>query len=254
MSIKLYFNPNTGSVWNNRIDGVKAAIEIICNDCMINAYKEIAYGQTTYGDFVLRFFNTTNDYGVLVVFKRDHLIMYYCDSNSNIIPGSGNTYLYNSIIHNNTCDVIYGMLRNCANREKIIAGNPGHHDNPVWNELWRSNVNHNIEQLRNIAEFLGTINLKHGQAFYGYESTFGRLVVWYKNLDLCHNLISDNPNNIGIIVEAEGAGIIAMYKADQFGNRVNGYRVMLDRHWFDSADEAHSRFIKITSKIGVTVI
>ena len=252
MSIHLYFNPNTGSVWNNRIDGVKAAIEIIGIDRMINAYNEIAYGQTAYGDFVLRFYNTTNSYGVLVVFRRDHLMVYYCDSNSNIIPNSGSMYLHNNTSRLNF--IIDGMAEHCAKWEEFIAGDPTHPDNPVWNELWRSNVNHNIELLRNIAEFLGAINLKHGQAFYGYESTFGRLVVWYKNLDLSHNLISDNPNNIGIIVEAEGDGIVAMYKADQFGNRVNGYREMLDSHWFDSADEAHNRFIKITSKIGVTVI
>lgn len=252
MSIHLYFNPNTGSVWNNRIDGVKAAIEIIGIDRMINAYNEIAYGQTAYGDFVLRFYNTTNSYGVLVVFRRDHLMVYYCDSNSNIIPNSGCWHLRNNTSHLKV--IIYEMVEYCANRKKFIAGDPTHPDNPVWNELWRSNVNHNIEQLRNIAEFLGAINLKHGQAFYGYESTFGRLVVWYKNLDPSRNLISDNPNNIGIIVEAEGAGIIAMYKADQFGNRINGYREMLDRHWFDSTDEAHDRFIKIASKIGVTVI
>lgn len=250
MSIHLYFNPNTGSVWNNRIDGVKAAIEIIGIDRMINAYNEIAYGQTAYGDFVLRFHKTTNSYGVLVVFRRDHIMVYYCDSNSNIIPNSGCMY-------NNTSRlkfIVYGMVKHCDKWEEPIAGDPTHPDNPVWNELWRSNVNHNIEQLRNIAEFLGAINLKHGQVFYGYESTFGRLVVWYKNLDPSRNLISDNPNNIGIIVEAEGDGIVAMYKADQFGNRVNGYREMLDMHWFDSADEAHNRFIKIASKIGVTVI
>lgn len=252
MSIHLYFNPNTGSVWNNRIDGVKDAIEIIGIDRMINAYKEIAYGQTAYGDFVLRFFNTANNYGVLVVFKRDHLIVYYCDSNANIIHNSGTTYLQVNASRMNF--IVYGMVKQCAKWEEIIAGDPTHPDNPVWNELWRSNVNRNIEQLRNIAEFLGAINLKHGQAFYGYESTFGRLVIWYKSLDRSRNLISDNPNNIGIILEAEGDGIIAMYKADQFGNRVNGYREMLDSHWFDSADEAHNRFIKIASKIGVTVI
>ena len=252
MSIHLYFNPNTGSVWNNRIDGVKAAIEIIGIDRMINAYKEIAYGQTAYGDFVLRFYNTTNNYGVLVVFRRDHLMLYYCDSNFNIIPDSGTM-----LLHKNASRlkfIAYGMVKHCAEWEEFFAGDPTHPDNPVWNELWRSNINHNIEQLRNIAEFLGATNLKHGQAFYGYESTFGRLVVWYKNLDPSRNLISDNPNNIGIIIVAEGDGIIAMYKADQFGNRVNGYREMLDGHWFDSADEAHNRFIKIASKIGVTVI
>lgn len=252
MSIRLYLNPNIDCVWNNQIDGVKAAIEIIGIDRMINAYKEIAYGQTAYGDFVLRFYNTTNSYGVLVVFKRDHLMVYYCDSSSNIIPNSGTMYLYKNA--SRLKFIAYGMVKHCAKWEELIAGDPTDPDNPVWNKLWRSNVNHNIEQLRDIAEFLGAINLKHGQAFYGYESTFGRLVIWYKNLDHSHNLISDNPNNIGIIVEAEGNGIIAMYKADQFGNRVNGYRVMLDSHWFNSADEAHNRFIKIASKIGVTVI
>lgn len=258
--MKLIFNPTIGAYYNNRAFEIALAAKYLGTDRMVNAYDELAYGQSESGHLIINIRKRGVSKTVNVMFTDNRIELYAANGYGRTILIDTDTtyYAYAAIGVWNTdgaCKLIWDRINYMFINDNMIDAYCSAYATPVYNKKWNGYLNHNIEQIRECSKFITDQNLGYGQAFYGYND-MGRLTVWLKHhpsIDKFELPEKDRENSI--IVEFEGDGIAIIYNADEFGMPKNdGYRSLIDDHGIGHGKQ-HSYFIeKVKKECGVHLL
>lgn len=264
--MNILFNDNLYSYFNNRIEDIANAAKFIGTGDMVNAYDRLSYGQNMRGELVVNYKNRDRKIGhtITIVFRDSHMEMYNANGYGRILETDMRSCIDYDIFKDMDEEFIRKYVRKKIDAmmsidlpDDVYCRDIEHDGNSVINDNWRDYLNHNIEQLRDACEFIGTENMKYGQAFYGFND-MGHLCILLKHHRSFKKYVDIAESDWGnaVLVEFSGDGVIHIFKADQYGKPVddkhNHYSIM-DSH--GTGGKSHQLFVKNVKKnFGVYLI
>lgn len=257
--MNILFNDTIFSYFNNRIEDIANAAKFIGTGDMVNAYDRLSYGQNMRGELVVNYKNRDRKIGhtITIVFRDSHMEMYNANGYGRILETDMRSCIDYDIFKDMDEEFIQKYVRKKINTmmgidmpDEVYCRDIEYDANPVINDNWRDYLNHNIEQLRDACDFIGTENMKYGQAFYGFND-MGRLCILLKHHRSFKKYvdIAESDWDNAVLVEFSGDGVIHIFKADQDGKPVDGnynYHGLMDSH--GTGSKSHQLFVENVKK------
>ena len=258
--MKLVYSRDLCGYYNGRIEGVANAVRYLDPSNMSNGYNDMAYGFNKHGELVI---NIGHQINVNIVFRDTRMELYHANSYG-VITSDKHEYIDYSVFNgvNDECarkfvDMKIKAFSSITLDNSYVYAMEQHELSPIFNKTWHSHMNHNIEQIRDAYDFIGTDNMRCGQAYIAI-STMSRLCFLLHHHDSFKQHIDTNDLNNVIIVECDGDGVITIYDADEYGmpkeeQTVNHFDRVMDSH--GTGKRSHEKFIeKVKKNHGVYLV
>lgn len=264
--MNILFNDNLCSYFNNRIEDIAKAAKFIGTGDMVNAYDRLSYGQNRRGELVVNYKNRDRKIGhtITIVFRDSHMEMYNANGYGCILETDMRSCIDYDIFKDMDEEFIQkyvskkiSAMMGIDMHDEVYYRDIEHDANPVINDDWRDCLNHNIEQIRDACDFIGTENMKYGQAFYGFND-MGHLCILLKHHRSFKKYVDIAENDWGnaVLVEFSGDGVIHIFKAGQDGKPVDSKHNrhgLMDSH--GTGGKSHQLFVENVKKnFGVYLI
>lgn len=254
--MKLAYTEGFCGYYNPRIDGIANAVKYLDPGNMSNGYDDMAYGFNKRGELVINI----HRYGdVDIVFRDTRMELYHANSYGNIIKPDQHVYIdydiFNGMSDEDARKFVNMKIKALSSVTLDVSDfvvTEQYEASPIFNKTWYSNMNHNIEQIRDAYDFIGIDNMRCGQAFFAINS-MSRLCILLHHHASFKRYIDIDEKDWGntIVVEFGGDGVITIFDADEYGmpkdeQTVSHFDRLMDSH--GTGNKSHQRFIENAKK------